>query len=83
MTKRNTYEGIQMGFYMKYREERSRGHMVFSPLNFTRIRKLYRLTQNDVARILGVSLSAVKAWERGARNMKDKTWAEFLEKVEF
>jgi DNA-binding transcriptional regulator YiaG len=46
----------------------------FSPLNFSNLRKLYRLKQKDVAYILGVSLGSVKSWETGRRNMPEKRW---------
>ncbi|KKB71827.1 MULTISPECIES: helix-turn-helix domain-containing protein [Bacillus] len=47
-----------------------------------KIRKIYRLSQKDVARITGISESMVSMIESGARQLPDKVaerFSEFLE----
>ena len=46
------------------------------------LRKIYGLTQNQLAEILGVTQPAVAAWERGIRSPKDPEVVKRLEAME-
>ncbi len=47
-----------------------------------KLRKIYGLTQNQLAEILGVTQPAVAAWERGIRSPKDPEVVKRLEAME-
>jgi DNA-binding transcriptional regulator YiaG len=43
------------------------------PIDISNFRKANRLTQDDLASLLGVTLQAVKYWESGKRNIQYPT----------
>lgn len=53
-----------------------------NPVTIKRARRDAKLTQAQMAALLGVSTATVKSWESGRRNMPASTWELFTLKSE-